>query len=421
MLKKRQLLETITSLYGNYKKIHKNASLLVSGEALSIASSLILAYILANHLSPSTLGQYKYVQSIAGLALTLCLNNLGRALLTTVSKHPKFPITPIFSTYLVWSIPMSIVLLFISGYYYFAADTLFGTSYLIMAIFLPFMGAFDLQYSYLFGLQAYKQVTSTKNFRTILTTIVLGTAAFLSDSPLIIITAYFFSYLISAFIAYLFTLRLHKQEPGAASHYKTEIQSTIRYGKHLSVISVLSGITRYLDKVIVFQFLGPTNLAIYTIATTVPDFLNLPMRILGSLALPLSAKKDFHSLKKILPVRIVALIVVNGLILLAYNLFAPFIFNTFFPQYTTALPFSKVYALFMLFSPFLLIDSALTAHEKKEAQYVGSVVPSLIRIVLFFVLIPSMGIYGAIFTILLSKFTTHSLNVYYLFKRQHAH
>jgi O-antigen/teichoic acid export membrane protein len=408
MLKKEQILKTISHLFGNYKKIRGNVSLLVSGEAISIASSLILAYILANYLSPSILGQYKYVQSIAGLALTFCLSNLGRALLTTVSKHPSFPIAPIFSTYLIWSIPMSIILLCISGYYYFATDILFGTSYLLMAALLPFMGAFDLQYSYLFGIQAYRQVTGTKNFRTILTTIVLGTAAFLSDSALLIITAYFFSYFFSAFIAYLFTLHRHKQELGAIERYKNEIESTIRYGKHLSLISVLSGITRHLDKVIVF----------HTIATTVPDFLNLPMRILGSLALPLSAKKDLQYLKKILPVRIVALIAVNGIIIVTYNLLAPFIFSIFFPQYMSALSFSKVYALFMLFSPFLLIDSALTAHEKKEAQYVASVVPSLVRIVLFFILIPTMGIYGAIFTILLSKFATHSLNVYYLFKKQ---
>lgn len=401
-----------------YKRSYKDLSLLLSSDFISIAGSLIVAYVLANHISQTSFGQYKYILSMAGIAGSFCLNSMSRAILTRVAKAPHLPLTPIFRSYLYWCIPSSLVLLGISIYYYLANDPLFGTSYLVICLLLPLLGALDLQYAYLSGLQKYRQLAFAKNIRTFITTIPIVVIALIVDSPLSLVLTYYTSFLLSSGVTYFFLVHRHQRALNETLEVSQTVKETITYGKHLSLISAFSGVARYIDKIFIFHFFGPIQLAIYTIATTVPEFLNMPTKLLSALAVPLAAQKDHEQLRKILPSRIGVLILINVIVILTYYITSPYIFKIFFPQYMESVSYSWLYALFILLSPFMLIDSVLTAHEKKEAQYISAIIPSFVRIILFAICIPLYGITGAIISILVAKSLTHGLNIVYFVRNK---
>ena len=93
-----------------------------------------------------------------------------------------------------------------------------------------------------------------------------------------------------------------------------------------------------------------------------------------------------------------------------------FLFVIIFPQYEEALLYSQVLSLSLLLMPSILHVQALTALNQKNALYVVSIVKSVTKISLIFILIPLFGIWGAVFAFLLSQLA-NSITVYFYFQK----
>jgi O-antigen/teichoic acid export membrane protein len=181
-------------------------------------------------------------------------------------------------------------------------------------------------------------------------------------------------------------------------------------------MSVLEMLADQADKIFLWQYLGSSQLAIYTFSIApISQFTNF-IKTISQISFPKMANKDVESIKKVLPSHICMLFLILCIPVILYIFFSPIIFKIFFPRYLSAIPYTKLYAITILFYPFRLMGTALTAHAQKKSLYVLRTSSALIKIILLIILLPSYGIHGAILSQLLSTFFGTSLT-FYFFKK----
>ena len=184
-------------------------------------------------------------------------------------------------------------------------------------------------------------------------------------------------------------------------------QETISYGKHLTAIDILSNITAYLDKILVFHFLGPIDLAVYSFATAPPEQIKGFLKNIEPLALPKLSTKSKEEIKKtILPKSIkFGLIVAVGVVI--YIFLAPFFYNIFFPQYTDSIFYSQIFAISLIGVIGTPIHIALQSQMAKKQLYQFNIYASLIQVALMIFLLYFYGLLGLI----LARVSTRLISV----------
>jgi O-antigen/teichoic acid export membrane protein len=170
----------------------------------------------------------------------------------------------------------------------------------------------------------------------------------------------------------------------------------IPYGKHLSFMYAFSLIVRQADSILVFNVLGAAALAVYTIATAIPERLSGFFRFLFIAALPQFSNRTKKSIRdSILPKALK--VTIAGLVLtLIYVIAAPYLFAVFFPRYMESLAYSQLYALIMIAAAGNLSVSALLSQRLKGELYFFNIALPLLQIILLVALIFPFGMVGVL-------------------------
>lgn len=221
--------------------------------------------------------------------------------------------------------------------------------------------------------------------------------------------AFFASYTLMSVLLYITTIKKYKLQ-------KEDVPETISYGKHLSLMSILNNFAAQLDKILLFHYVGPVQLAAYSFATAPPREISSFNSILQTLLLPKVSSRSVEELKKTLPRKVGIVFLVSLFIFFAYVISAPYIFAIAFPAYTDVVFLSQIFALNILFFPGVLFVQTLIGHmQKKKLYIINTVIPSL-KIILFFVLLPLYGVWGAVSALLLAR-TVQFIMLFYFFKK----
>ena len=105
-----------------------------------------------------------------------------------------------------------------------------------------------------------------------------------------------------------------------------------------------------------------------------------------------------------------------GAIVIVYIFLAPFFFNIFLPQYNDAVIYSQVLSVYLVFSPRSLITTALKAQRKIKELYLIRTIGQIGKIILIFPLLKYFGLWGAIFSVIISDLFLYVL-YFFVFKR----
>ncbi|MFZ5365197.1 MAG: DegT/DnrJ/EryC1/StrS family aminotransferase [Patescibacteria group bacterium] len=100
----------------------------------------------------------------------------------------------------------------------------------------------------------------------------------------------------------------------------------------------------------------------------------------------------------------------------SYIIFSPIIFKVFFPQYLDSVAYSQVYSLSLLFFPAVFLVRVLVAHARKIELYWLRIVIPMLKIALLLILLPLLGIWGGIIS-LLSAELINAIMLLYFFKK----
>lgn len=363
------------------------------------ASTLLLSVAFANFLSKETYGSYCYIISIAGILATPTLLGMNTAVVRAITKGCEGTLLPALGTRLRWGVLGGAASLAIAGYHYFISNdiTLF-VCFLAVAVFIPLMDSFTIYQSFWNGKKRFDIQVKYNIITQVLVVATIITVLLTTKNLFLIVLSYFLSYTIFRFIFLQITFRKanldSKKDFGAIS-----------YGKHLSLMGFIGIVADYLDRIIIWHQLGAVSVAIYFFAVSLPQEIEGVLKNIGNLALPKFSKYTKEELESNLPPKILRLVLSTTCLTGIYILLAPFFYKILFPQYLDSILYSQIFSLSLVaLAGTQLLSVSLTAQGKKRELYMARSVPSAIEILLFLVLIPLFGIWGAISAALITEF-----------------
>jgi O-antigen/teichoic acid export membrane protein len=382
---------------------------LTSGQIIFSASVFLLAIAFANLLPKETYGTYKYVLSIFGILAIFTLPGMRAAIIRATARGYEGSLIPALKAKIRWGALGGIALLGLAGYYYLNDNIVLAVCFFITAIFLPFLDSLNIYSPLLNGRKLFKISTKYGVISQITAVTMMIAALLLTKNIFIILLTYFISHTLVKFIFLKLTLK--KFPPN-----KKEDAETISYGKYLSFIAILPQIAAHLDKILLWHFLGASQIAIYAFALIPVDRVKGLLGSLKSMAQPKLSQRSGEELKKTLPKKILKLFLIILPIVILYIILAPFLYKIFFPQYLESIIYSQLLALVLLFFPQTFFATALNAQKKKKEIAILQIVMPITIIILLLALIPIYGIMGIILTRLI-QCVIHLGLTSYLFKK----
>ncbi len=367
---------------------------LAFGHGVQVASGLILAVAFANLLPKESYGTYQFIMSVAAIMSALTLSGMSTAIKRAVANGNEGALPYGFKTQLVWSTSIVFVGGALALYYFMNGNNTLAISFLIVGALSPFIEGFSLYKAYLIGTKRFKESAFLGFWRRPIFLIAVLIAVFLTNDPAILVLVYFAASAISAGLLYWLVIRKYNLRTSPDS-------SLINYSKHLSIMGLASTIGNNADKVLIFYFLGPAPLAIYTLATLPFIHINKALGLSKDLAFPKFSRYSFTNLRKTLHTKVMTLFVVTIGIVCAYIFTAQYIYAILFPAYPEAVLLSQVAICALLFRPSMLYNQVFTAQGIKKAQYFIQITAAILRIVIPLVLLPVIGVWGAIWALVI--------------------
>jgi len=377
--------------------LFKGGSWLTGGQIIASICSFLLALTFANLLPKETYGIYKYILSMAGLLVIPTLAGIDTAIVQAVSRGYEGSLFKGLKTKIKWGILGGLSSLIFAGYYYFNDNITLAISFLIIAAFLPLIDSFNIYHAILIGKKLFNTKVKYATSVHFISVVVLIVTLFLTNNLFLILFAYFFSYTFFRGIFLILTLKkIHLN--------KKEDPQTIPYGKHLTFINIITTLSNYLDKVLVFHYLGAAELAIYIFSILPPEQLKSFLKNIRPLALPKLSNRSRAEIRKTVFSKMFKFALFIGLGIIIYIFLAPLFYNIFFPQYTESIFYSQIFAISLITAVSILPTSALQAKMAKKKLYQLNIYSPFIQIVLLFLFIYFYGLIGVIIARVLGRF-----------------
>jgi O-antigen/teichoic acid export membrane protein len=372
---------------------------LTMGQVTATVAGFALTYVFGNFVPKEVFGNYKYVLSLAGLFGTLALTGMGSAVTQAVARGFDGALRHGFRAYLRWSSVSVVATLAGALYYELKGNEVLALSLLVVAFCSPLLSSLNLYTSFLQGKKDFLRNTVYGFVISVSPPLAVGVlimAGWNDHIPLLVL-AYYVAIIIPA--AYFHHRTLDIYRPSERKDHES-----VPYALHLSLINLLGRVASYIDKVLVFHFLGAAALAVYAFAAAPPQYVLKFNGVFRTLALPKLAARDVPTLKRTLPRKIALHFVAAFTVMVLYMLAVPYFFSIFFPLYAESIPYAQALGLTILSAPGVWLGQTLIAHMKKRALYVLNIASPLIKIGLYVTLIPLYGIWGVVAAVILSGF-----------------
>jgi O-antigen/teichoic acid export membrane protein len=295
-----------------------------------------------------------------------------------------------------WGILTAAGCLVVAAYYYFNHNLTLAYAFAVAVPFLPLLDTYGNYVAYLQGKKRFDVIVLSELAIQAINATALVACMVFAPSLFWLLLAYLASLLVTRY--YFFRRSLKVAPPNDVRD-----PATISYGKHLSVMSIMGVFASNIDKFLLWHFLGPAEVAIYTFALAIPLRATNALSSINRIYFPKAAERPLAAMRTSLP-RNIFLVTLGAIVIaLAYALVAPYIFAIFFPAYQEAVIYTQLAAALIAFQPLSLINTVLGAHARKKALYVSTIVPAVAQIGLFFLLIPLLDIQGALIALILTQ------------------
>jgi O-antigen/teichoic acid export membrane protein len=379
---------------------------LTLGQVISSLSSFLLAIAFANLLPKETYGNYRYILSLVGILGIFSLTGMGTATTQAVARGFEGSFYSGFKEKLKFGILGSIAALGSAIYYFSKGNYTLPIPLLISAIFLPLWQASGIYGNFLNGKKLFNYLVSWGTISQLISIFSLIITLFLTKNLFRLIAVYFISGTFSTYFFYLLTQK--KFQPN-----KKEDPETLSYGKHLSLIDIFSQIAFYLDRILIFHYLGTAEVAIYSFAITPPEQIKGLLKNIQPLALPKFAEKDGKEIKKTVFKKMVKLFFFLLPVVILYILIAPILYRILFPKYLTSVFYSQIFSISILSQSIFFLGIIILQSQKAQRQlYQLNIFTSIIQIILLFFGVYFYGIFGAILARVISRFIGTGLSLW---------
>lgn len=372
---------------------------------------LILAFIkmvvFGRYLPQGTYGMYAYIIAVTGILMIFSLPGINTALIKAIAQKKEGTLNLAIKEKLKFSLIGSLISLFLSFWYFLNQNYAFGYAFFFGAILLPFAYIFPIFSSFWIGRKRFDIQSKYELISVFLVVSTVVSVIFLTNNIVFIFLALFASQAI--FNGLLLKKTLENKMNNEES------PEIVPFGKSLTIMNSISLFASQLDKIIIWKILGPISVAVYSFAQLPVSqiFETIPISLL---VLPKLGEKNVKEIKEgvIKKFKKLFFFVIPFTLLIIF--IAPWVYKIIFPQYLDSVPYFRALSLLLIFIPFSLLGTSLLAEMKKKDLYIIQTIAPLLKIILFFALIPFYGIWGVVFSIVISTILESTLILYYFKK-----
>ncbi len=372
--------------------------------------SFLLYLVIGNYLAKEVYGIYQFVLSVGLIINSLTLTGMNIAVNRSVARGYDGILQISVREQLKYSILPFIVGIGISIYYLINNNTLLFFGIILTSIILPITNSLNTWSAFVNGKKDFKTWFLYNQIINILYYGGLIAIILFIPKSIFLILVSLLSNLISNAIAYKKTIE--KYEPD-----ETKIDDeTLIYGKKLSLSGILPTIAVHIDNLIVFHFLGATNLAIYLFASNIPERFMSFLRPISNIALPKLAIQNQEQISKTILEKTLRLFIISGLFGLIYITISPFVFKIFFNQYIESIRYSQIYVLSLVISTVTTLSMTSLYAIKSDRVYILNIIHPILSILIIFFSIYIYGIWGLIFGKIINSMILFILSKYSILK-----
>ena len=358
--------------------------------------SFLLAILFSRTLPPEIFGKYTYAQSLFFIVSFFGLSGMGVAITRAAAKK-RFSILPsaIVATFMS-SLLGSLALLLLSGFFP-GADFL---SLLFLALLFPLYYSTAHYAAFLQGLGQFRLssiLSLLPNFLSF-TSLALGLYLGIHSIVLLLVLTFLPIAVVQAVLTF-FLLRRHRLVFNGWPFSSPDVG----YGLRLSLIDILPSVSLYSDKVLIGILLPPRDLAIYSFAIAIPEIIKGYMKNITLVAIPKLADQRLIDYRKAMKRHFSFLFMTSVVLVGAYVLLSPFLFELFFPAYRESVFYSQLFAFTLFLIPTFLFTSSFQAYKNTSALARMNVLYFVIQTLALVILIPKYGLVGAILGRALSR------------------
>ena len=334
---------------------------------------------------------------------------MNTALTQAVAKGYDGTFWPAFRAKITWGSIGFLCSGVVSVYYLVKGNAFLAAIFFLLALFTPFFDALTIYGPLLAGKKNFKESSIYNTAAQIFLSGSTVIAAILTGDAIIMIGVYLLSGTLARGMVLLKTTKKFLSNTSVSTQ-------DLSFGKKLSALNILGIPAMYLDSILLWHFLGPQALAIYSFSSATIAPVKTFFKSVVNLAYPKFTVKTSDTLKNTLLMKITKGMLLIFPFLIAYILIIPAAYHIFFPQYLESIIYAQVIALSLLFFPGKLLGIAITTRERKRDTYLLSALNSGIKILLLLLFLPPFGIWGAIAALFASQAMSGILS-WYFFRR----
>lgn len=359
-------------------------------QLVSLMRGLITTAIIVRALHVDDFGNYKYVISLFGVAGIFGLTGMGTAIARAVARGEQGMIHTALRSAFKWSWAGSIVLGGLAMWYFTHQQMDTAIALFVLALLFPFYIPSGYFNAFEIGMRRFHRILLVNVITTVL--LIIGYAAMYRWGTNYVLFL-FITIAVPIAVNFYFLWRVLRRVPASTSSV-----SSVRFGYHQSVIESFGTVVAYFDSLFILNVLGTSSLAIYSIADAIPGQLKSLGKMTGTLLLPKLSQHDAAFSWKLLNKFIIKMIIIWTMFGLGVALIAPYAIQFLFSdKYDASIVPSQIMIVAMGFAlPSLYIHNYFQSQKMSRPLYLLNITYIALKIILFTVLTPLYGLWGAI-------------------------
>jgi len=276
----------------------------------------------------------------------------------------------------------------------------------MISFFVPILETFAIYTGYLQGLKNFKLQAFLYSLQRIIVVLITIIAILFSGNLFIVMLTYLITTSLMQWLGYFITLTKYPPNLNIDSE-------AISFGKYLSLIGLARIGAQGLDKIALWYFAGSVQVAMYVISIALPGEIVSAFGQINNVAFTKMAEKEHFNLRLSLLKKYFTFFLLLIPIVIIYILAVPLVFKLMFPQYLDSVFFTQIASLLILFVPNGLLNHYLIITNHKRGLYTINFSEPLITLLLYALLIPFLGVIGAIFTLILKNVINTIILLYF--------
>ena len=370
---------------------------LTLGQVVSSLGGFVTSVAFAHLVSPHIYGTYKYILSLVSIISNFNLTGFSTSIIRGAAQNNDGVLAFSIKKSMAWSMLTVIAGIGVAIYYVFQENYIFGLTIGVSTLLFTFSNIWILYGPFLSGKKEFALNTKYVIINSVVTTACLLLMILVSPGVLQLACAFFVPSFILNWYFYKKTEKKFVKNTNVETTYYSE-------SIHLSIANFIAGIAQNIDKVLLFQFLGPVDLAIYNFAIAVPDQIRGLMKGVSRLAFPKFAEKSWGEVRATIGHKTLLLALGSAAIAAVYIPLAPYFYQIFFPTYLDSVIYSQYAAIALIAIAGSLPYAAIQAHGKTRESYYFIIITSVVQIASTVPAIMLYGLMGAVIAFVFNKF-----------------